>query len=250
MKRAHIRLGGTARTPDDVRFLHRLGLSFAEVPIQNLPVFMNLVEDFQEVKDTLGMDYVCHGPQEGDPNDRGNLEGSYLPGVMALFPLMDRLEMDLLTIHLWLDPRFVRKEILEYKKTFLRRVLEEAASKGITLCIENLSERADHLERYFRELPDLNLTLDVGHGQLLTDRNTGYEFIKQWPERIRHVHLHDNRGGDSHLDDLHLPPGEGNIDLKDILEKLRLQGYDRTVTLELKPFEIEGCLHRVKGMLW
>lgn len=250
MKHTTVKLGGTARTPDDVRSLHRLGLPLAEVPIQDFPVYMNLVQDFREVKDALGMDYVCHGPQEGDPNDVGNLEGSYLPKVMALFPLMERLEMGLLTIHLWLDPRFVRKEILEYKETFLRRVLEEAASKDITLCIENLSESSDHLERYFRELPDLNMTLDVGHAQLLAERNTSYGFIKKWPGRIRHVHLHDNRGGDSHLDDLHLPPGEGNIDLKGILERLRLQGYDRTVTLELKPFEIGGCLDRVKKMLW
>lgn len=247
MKSSRIRFGGTARTLEDVKSLHTLGLSFMEVPIQDPKAFFTEVESFRLLKQDLCLDFLCHGPREGDPNDREGLEKGYLPNILSLLPFMESLGMSLLTIHLWLDPRFIRKEILDYKETFLRRVLEETGEKGITLCIENLSEDASALERFFSKFPTLNLTLDLGHGELLSTTNSSYSFIEAMPERIRHVHLHDNRGGDSYLDDLHLIPGEGIVDLKDILKKLVAAGYERTITLELEPAEIKDCLERVKS---
>lgn len=249
MNSGRIRLGGTARSLEDVKTLHGLGLSFMEIPIQDPKAFTPQVASYCQLKEDLGLDFLCHGPREGDPNDRDGLEKNYLPNILSLFPLMESLGMSLLTIHLWLDPRFVHKEILDYKETFLRRILIEAGKRGITLCIENLSEDASAVKQLFRKLPDLNLTLDLGHGELLSPVNTCYSFINVMPERIRHVHLHDNRGGESSRDDLHLIPGEGIIDLEDILAKLKAVGYERTLTLELKPAEIEECLERVKSWL-
>ena len=79
--------------------------------------------------------------------------------------------------------------------------------------------------------------------------NINIFFIEKFPERIKHVHLHDNRGGNSHTDDLHLPPGEGVIDFQGLFEALRLIHYDRTVTLELKPHEIRKCLAYVSELV-
>ena len=249
MKSSRIRLGGTARSLEDVKTLHELGLSVMEIPIQDPKAFAPQVASYRLLKEDLVLDFLCHGPREGDPNDREGLEKKYLPKILSLLPLMESLGMSLLTIHLWLDPRFVHKEILDYKETFLRRILIETGKKGITLCIENLSEDASAVKRFFRNLSDLNLTLDLGHGELLSTMNTCYSFIDTMPDRIRHVHLHDNRGGESYLDDLHLIPGEGTIDLKDILRKLMATGYERTLTLELKPAEIGECLERVQSWL-
>jgi sugar phosphate isomerase/epimerase len=249
MKSDQIRLGGTARSLEDINALHRLGLSFMEIPIQDPRAFSLQVASYRLIKADLDLDFLCHGPREGDPNDREGLEKKYFPKILSLLPLMESLGMPLLTIHLWLDPRFVSEEILDYKETFLRRILEETGKKGITLCIENLSEDASALTRFFQKFPALNLTLDLGHGELLSKVNTCYSFIEAIPEKIRHVHLHDNRGGDSYLDDLHLIPGEGIIDLKDIYHKLLAVGYKGTITLELKPAEIANCLERVKSWL-
>jgi len=249
VKDSQIKIGGTAREPETVKKLHRLGLSLAEIPIQDTGIFNELLPDFAELRISLNMEYVCHGPREGDPNDRETLKKIYLPQVISLFPYMEQLQMPLLTIHLYLDPRFVRKEILEYKKSILKEIIREAETRDIILCIENLSENADHMERFFNEIPGLNLTLDLGHGQLLTGKNTGYDFISKWPDRIHHVHLHDNLGGNSHLDDLHLPLGQGIIDFKGILGALIEAGYKKTITLELTSDEIEQCLDRVKALL-
>jgi sugar phosphate isomerase/epimerase len=47
---------------------------------------------------------------------------------------------------------------------------------------------------------------------------------------LRHVHLHDNKGG---TQDLHLPLGTGNLDLSHLIAQLRRTGYDGTITLEV-----------------
>lgn len=49
--------------------------------------------------------------------------------------------------------------------------------------------------------------------------------------------------------DLHLPIGEGVIDFKGVFSRLRAMGYDRTITLELKPPEIEASLPGVRKLL-
>ena len=244
-----IDLGGTARSPEDVTSLYDLGLQFAEIPISNPPKFMPLVPVYDALQKKLGLYYLCHGPKEGDPNDVETLNTVYLPKVFELFPMMQSLSMRLLTIHLWLDRRFVQKKALESKLDILKRMVEKAGQYQVTVCIENLSEEARDMEPAFIGIPSLMMTLDLGHGELLCDKNRSLGFIEKFPERIKHVHLHDNRGGNSHTDDLHLPPGEGVIDFKGLFEALRRMDYDRTVTLELKPHEIRKCLAHVSELV-
>ncbi|MDB9823115.1 sugar phosphate isomerase/epimerase [Deltaproteobacteria bacterium] len=244
-----IDLGGTARTPQDVRYLHNLGLQFAEIPVSNPREFSNQVEIYKDLKDRTGLYYLCHGPREGDPNDINNLGRIYLPQIDEILILMVKLDMSLLTIHLWLDPRFVKKEVISFKIELLREIIRRAEDRGITICLENMSENTSHMSEPFKELPLLFLTLDLGHAQLLTEKNLSHEFMKIYPERIRHIHIHDNRGGESYLDDLHLPPGKGIIDFNNIFKGLREIKYNRTITLELKTHEIENCLDYTRSLL-
>ncbi|MGD8228447.1 MAG: sugar phosphate isomerase/epimerase family protein [Desulfobacteraceae bacterium] len=249
MTDSNIHLGGTARSAEDVKRLHNLGLQFAEIPITNPQEFSKLIKTYKDLRDRLEIYYLCHGPREGDPNDVRGLEEVYLPKIFETLPLMDELGMALLTLHLWFDSRFVKEEVISFKIGLLRHIIKKAAEFEITVCVENLSETASHMVAPFTDLPLLNLTLDVGHAQLLAETNTSYGFIERYPKRIRHVHLHDNRGGDSYRDDLHLLPGEGIVDFEKVFGKLMEIGYDRTITLELIPSEIEKCLGRVKEWL-
>jgi sugar phosphate isomerase/epimerase len=248
--RDRIHFGGTARSPEDVKRLYDLGLQFAEIAITNPGEFSNRIDVYRGLKDQLGLYYLCHGPREGDPNDTKNLERAYLPNVLGILPLMSKLDMSLLTLHLWFDARFVQQEVIFFKIELLRRIIDRAADRGITVCLENLSEKASHMALPFKKLPLLNLTLDIGHAQLLTEEeeNRSYEFIEKYPRRIKHIHLHDNRGGESYRDDLHLPPGQGIIDFKKILKELKKIGFPGTFTLELKIHEIECCLGYVKTL--
>jgi sugar phosphate isomerase/epimerase len=244
-----IDLGGTARSPEDVASLFDLGLAFAEIPITNPSKFLTLVPLYESLQKKLGLYYLCHGPKEGDPSDVEALNGVYLPKVLALLPIMQSLSMRLLTVHLWLDRRYVRKKALDSKLGILKKMVEKAADYAVTVCIENLSEEAPDLEPAFREIPSLMMTLDLGHGELLCEENRSLGFIEKFPERIKHVHLHDNRGGNSPTDDLHLPPGEGVVDFTGLFEALHRIHYARTVTLELKPHEIRKCLAYVSELV-
>jgi sugar phosphate isomerase/epimerase len=106
------------------------------------------------------------------------------------------------------------------------------------------------LDRIFKQLSQLYLTLDVGHAQLLRPKTTAFDLIAAYSHKIKHLHLHDNMGGNSVDDDLHLSVGEGNVDFYGILGALKEAGYTGTATLELKPEEIERCLGFVKTLLW
>ena len=242
-----IHLGGTARSTEDVQALHALGLQFAELAIPDR--LSQGPDGYVEMKKHLGMYYLCHGPLEGDPNDTGGLVETYLPKVLACFPLMKQLEASLLTIHLWLDSRFIGEEVLSFKLDILREILDQAGKAGIIICLENLSESASDLQTAMHDLPELQLTLDLGHAQLLTEVNRSEGILKNYPDRIRHIHLHDNRGGYSHRDDLHLPVGQGIIDFEAAFRRLRKIRYDRTITLELTPLEIEQSLPHLKRLL-
>ena len=248
-KKDVIHLGGTARSPDDVVLLNELGLQFAEIPITNAEKFLNHIENYQDLRDNLGIYYLCHGPREGDPNNTDTLENVYLPKLLQVLSIMPELDMRLLTIHLWLDPRFVVPDLIAYKVGFLKRVLQRAGDSDITLCLENLSETAEHLAPIFGALPSLNLTLDLGHAQLLSDKNTSFGFIEKFPDRIKHIHAHDNLGGNSQADDLHLPVGKGVVDFDGIFPSLNQIEYRGTITLELKPEEIRDNFDRVKQLL-
>ena len=66
--------------------------------------------------------------------------------------------------------------------------------------------------------------------------------------RIKHLHLHDNLGGNAPTVDLHLPPGKGTVDFTALFEGLRKAGYQGTATLELKPEEIRSCLEFIRAL--
>ncbi len=244
-----ILLGGTARNPDDVISLCVLGLSFAEITIAD-PAAFRLQERYRALSQATGFFYLCHGPREGDPNNVNNLETVYFSKLLQVLDIMPELGMRLLTLHLWMDPRFVSKEVIAYKIDFLKRVTERARDDGITVCLENLSENVVHLAEVFSTVPQLNLTLDLGHAELLSTENTSFGFLENCPEKIKHIHLHDNNGGNSPNDDLHLPVGEGKVDLQEIFKKLHAVPYKGTITMELRPDPIESCLGRAKRLVY
>jgi len=248
-KKLEIVLGGTARNPADIEVLHNLKLEFAEIPISNVIKFKKNINEFLELKEKTGLYYLCHGPREGNPNNINSLERDYLPHVSEILEIMPILNMSLLTLHLWMDRRFVKATVLDFKIELLKKIIDKAREKKIIICLENLSENWHDLKVVFDNLPLLNLTLDVGHGQLLREENTSFNFIKRYPERIMHIHLHDNLGGNTPEDDLHLTPGRGIVDFKNIFKALSNIGYRGTATLELKPFEIKSCLGFVKKLL-
>lgn len=115
----------------------------------------------------------------------------------------------------------------------LEGLLRLSKKYGIALMIENLPgdyNSVPQLGELLGPLPDLGLHLDIGHANLQVPRNTAAEILEAWGTRLRHVHLHDNKGGTA---DLHLPLGTGTVDVKAAVKALQRCGYDGTITLEV-----------------
>jgi sugar phosphate isomerase/epimerase len=115
----------------------------------------------------------------------------------------------------------------------LGELIEHGKKRGVSLMIENLPgdyNDAFQLGELLRPLPDLGLHLDIGHANLRVAFNTTENILAEWGPRLRHVHLHDNKGG---YDDLHLPLGAGTLDLRRNIGALIKCGYDGTITLEV-----------------
>lgn len=117
-------------------------------------------------------------------------------------------------------------------RTF-EELLPDARRLGVGLMIENLPgsyNTAPQLGELLDPLPELGLHLDIGHANLEAPYNMTSEILTAYGTRLRHVHLHDNRGGNA---DLHLPLGAGNVDVRTQLRALKKCGYDGTITLEV-----------------
>ena len=115
----------------------------------------------------------------------------------------------------------------------LRDLLPDSEKYGVGIMLENLPGQFNsvaQLRELLDPLPQLGLHLDFGHANLQVPYNTADEMLREFGGRLRHVHLHDNRGGN---DDLHLPLGAGDIDIAGVVRGLKRTGYDGTITLEV-----------------
>ena len=125
-------------------------------------------------------------------------------------------------------PFFIRANI-----EALSALLEYGRKLGVGVMIENLPgdfNTAAQLGELLDPLPDLGLHLDIGHANLLNPVNSTEEILSRYGPRLRHVHLHDNKGGYA---DLHMPLGTGTVDVRAGVRALRACGYDGTITLEV-----------------
>jgi sugar phosphate isomerase/epimerase len=130
-------------------------------------------------------------------------------------------------------PMHDRKFFIEKNVETLRELLPYALERGVGLMIENLPgdfNTASQMGELLDPLPELGLHLDIGHANLLVVQSSVGELLQAYGERLRHVHLHDNKGGSA---DLHLPLGTGTVDLREAVRLLQGVGYDGTITLEV-----------------
>ncbi len=102
---------------------------------------------------------------------------------------------------------------------------------GVTVLLENIPNELStpdkimeflHLSRF----DDVGVCLDLGHANVMSNVPEAFATLKQ---RIRSVHVHDNKGDR----DAHLWPGQGNIDWKETLALLREAPHDPSLVLEI-----------------
>lgn len=148
-------------------------------------------------------------------------------------------------------PMHSRDQVRKMNAEAIAQLAEDAAARGITLMVENLDRMfadVEDLRAILDACPDVDFHLDVGHANLrlgMGEANRTASLLEAFGDRLAHVHLSDNRGGEG---DLHLPLGAGTIDWKAAVRNLKAAGYDGTVTLEV--FSREREYLRMSRKLW
>ncbi len=167
------------------------------------------------------------------------------------------LEAEIVTFHSALSSLFYEDEEIDAFIQSIPLACDAAAEGGMELSIETLGLYYTELAILFEEC-NVNLALDLGHGQIFALRNRALELMQSFPKRIKLVNVHDNHGNDmveevlnlkkkcdlSRRDirdlaikyDTHLPIGEGNIDFRKIFKALKeIQYEDKFLMMSKDP---------------
>ncbi|MBN1665123.1 MAG: sugar phosphate isomerase/epimerase [Deltaproteobacteria bacterium] len=228
-------IGGRAHTIEEIHEVGRLGYPYAEISLYVPEQAQNDLDQLLRMKNEYGITYLAHFPNEGNPADLENLRERFVPRMKKLFACAAALGIRKGTFHFWIDERHIAHDAIVEKIELIMDMVQAAGRLGIVLCLENLSEPFHNFMPAFSRVPNLRMTLDIGHAQLITEKNTSFGFIDHCFDRIAHLHVHDNKGGLSVKDDLHLPLGDGIVDYPQIFALLNQRGYASTITMEVKP---------------
>lgn len=113
-------------------------------------------------------------------------------------------------------------------------ILEYAKQLGITILFENTGVRSEFIFRLCRILdsPNIGVCLDIGHANLFENIS---DAVKNGAGLIKFLHMSDNFGmrKDGGFSDLHLAPGEGNIDWEKCMRALESIDYQGVFNFEL-----------------
>jgi len=146
------------------------------------------------------------------------------------FRVFNELRIRLVTIHAnWPIAIFSAKEGIAFQVTALRELVREAKKYNLKLMYEPIDTQKDSVENVsavLGQVPELFFHLDIGHASLFGRKPE--QFIKEFHQRLKHVHLNDN----DRMRDLHLPMGAGSIDWRRTIKVLK-RYYNRTITLEV-----------------
>jgi sugar phosphate isomerase/epimerase len=121
-------------------------------------------------------------------------------------------------------------------------------TKDSIITLENTEEDLNTLKEIFDRIPKLAFCLDIGHANLVPAGSKSIDLIQQFRNILKHIHIHDNVGGDSEKHDIHLPIGEGNINFEPIFKKLKQVNYTGNITIELYKPEFEARIKSIKRL--
>lgn len=228
---------------DEIKIIGELGFDYLELtmdpPYADYLSLQNKCEHCSGLLEKYDLGLVCHLPTFVSIADLslGLREASIRETVEAL-TVARRLGCEKAVLHPWIVAGLgtkMPKRAEKYGSEALEVILEDAAEKGVEVCLENLFPRArsldlpEHFLPWFSKFPDLQLTLDTGHANLVGGMKTLCSFISLYGDRIGHLHASDNRG----QSDDHLPIGAGNIDFAEVVKALKSVGYNGTLTFEI-----------------
>lgn len=224
---SNLKFGGQAAGLEGITFLARHGFDFADLNLNEMDKIRREEREILRAARKGGLFFVAHAPDLRVDNEEGLARIREAVAYSAIF------EPRTITIHPILAPAANTPVKIESKIREITGLAAMAAAFGSSIACENTSEVPADMRAVLDADPSLVLTLDIGHSELLSEKNKSLGFIDMWPDRIGHVHIHDNVGGNTYYEDLHLPLGEGRIDFEPIMLALRKLPREITITFEM-----------------
>jgi len=236
-----VQIGSFARQTEQVR-----NTIPHEPDFIDLRMDFNYSLDFREVSRMLtdkGIACTLHLPS--DPCWRPmDIPGEIVPFI----DIGSEIGAELVTCHTALSTIFYSDQEIDGFLDSITLACDTAQERGVNLAVETLGLYYTELTLLFDRCPQLGISLDIGHGQIMALRNRANDILQSFYDRVKMVNIHDNHGMKmveevrqlrkerevpreemlvlARKYDEHLSIGEGSIDFEPILTDMKQRSYD------------------------
>ena len=211
-----------------------------DAPLGHHSIVSSIKSDITQSLKDIGLGLVCHLPTFVSTADlTESIRKASVEEMHRSLELAFELAAEKVVLHPSMVVgmgAFALDKVRGYAMDFLAGIVPAALQMNMTICFENLFPKciigveAEEFGEIFKLFPSLRLTLDTGHANI-EDQGTGRLMLlaKRFGKSIGHLHFSDNHG----KRDDHLAIGEGNINFLELVQSLKMTGYDDTLTLEV-----------------
>jgi sugar phosphate isomerase/epimerase len=196
------------------------------------------IKSLKKMTEAHDLDFVVHAPFAGI-----NIA---VPSPVLRRTILKRLEKSIfyagqLDCRLWLFHPGLQTGVSHFypgrdwqlNLDSVRTLLKIGRKEGVEIAIENVPEpfpfvmkNVQDFSRFYNELDDdIGMVLDVAHANL---NRQIQDFIRQFSEKIVHMHVSDNDGAH----DLHLGIGYGSINWETVAKEIKKAKYSNVIMLE------------------
>ncbi len=224
----------------EIKLFGDMGFDFVDLAIEGPRAGPEkLAEGEREIRDLLStydMFAVAHVPWFFDiGHPYPVVQEAFLKEARKVIKVAAKFEIEKIGLHI-LKPKGLFGDKLGHNIKGIREIVKEARDYGAVICVENLNLSTfgiGDFRRIFNEVPEAKFLYDIGHANLgIREEDEIFLFLRNFKDKLIHVHAHDNLGGTEVAGDLHLPIGVGNIDWKKMVKDIK-KVYHGTITLEI-----------------
>lgn len=209
----------------ELQNLKIIGYDFAELDL-GLPIEPNNIfeDEIKRVKDIIPI-LSAHLPEI-------DFKEEEIEKCKKFIEILSKQSVHLFVIHLF-SRNLPTHNNFDLKIKGLKQLTDFAKNKSSIIVLENTEEDVNLLKKVFDKIPAIKFCLDVGHANLFATENRSVILIDNFGKFLKHIHAHDNLGGNDEKHDLHLSIGEGKINFTPIFDKLKEIKYSGNITLEV-----------------
>ena len=211
-------------------FIECLGIEYAEL----LHQYPN--EEFDlDVLNSYNLKYTIHAPflDVNIASLSSKSRNNSIEQIKGSIDLANKIDASIVVVHPGLVPFLLKdqpEKIYDVADESIKEIGRYGQDLGVNATIENMPAFESMIYQDMTRLNetlenfDMSMTLDIGHAN-----HSGISPDEMYFDSIKHIHAHDNFGDD----DTRLPLGEGNIELKHIIDTFEKKNYDGIYMIEV-----------------